>query len=81
MVTKVKSDPFELKSLKQEWKDWKKELQSFYLKIEFQLHNFMGKNATTGGTSTNKSPNPSTLSQNDQLNEYLKHYIHENNPV
>lgn len=36
---KVKTDPFELNYLLQQWKDWKTSLQSFNLKIEFQLNN------------------------------------------
>lgn len=79
MVCKIKTDPFELSHLKQMWAEWKKELQAFYLKLEFQFNNNHEKNKQN---VNQQSPQLLNQSPNDgQLNEYLKFYINNNNQV
>lgn len=75
MVTKFKTDPFELFHIKQLWQEWKSELQSFYLKLEFQLSNSLGKE------NSSSSHNSSFEMHFEHLNEYLKHYLTPSNLV
>lgn len=68
-VLKIKTDPFELNYLLQQWKDWKANLQSFNLKIEFQLNNDLIK----------KQTNSSELSDNQ--NDFIKFYLDSSSNV
>ncbi|CAF0832143.1 unnamed protein product [Brachionus calyciflorus] len=61
---KVKTDPFELNYLIQQWKEWKSNLQSFNLKLEFQLNNDMIKKQSS-----------TTNNQVDSLNDLIKYYL------
>jgi hypothetical protein len=73
---KIKCDPFELYHLQQQWKEWKANLQSFNLKIEFQLNNdLIHKTNETKGNDTYR--NQSTYN----LNDLIKIYLNEKNPV
>jgi hypothetical protein len=67
---KVKTHPFELFHLQQQWKEWKSSLQSFNLKIEFQLNNDLIK----------KTHSDNTTAQ-EQLSDIMQIYLNSNNPV
>lgn len=77
MVAKFKTDPFELFHLKQLWLEWKAELQSFYLKLEFQLTNNLTKDFTAASGQDSSSLDRHV----EQLNDLLKHYLNPTNPV
>ena len=70
---KIKTDPFELYHLQQQWKDWKATLQAFNLKIEFQLNNDLIQRP---GLSSERVIN--THSEN--ISELMRVYLNSNNP-
>lgn len=69
---KIKTHPFELYHLQQQWKEWKSNLQAFNLKIEFQLSNDLLKK------NNNENDNYSTR---EQINELMKVYLNSGSPV
>ena len=73
-IAKVKTDPFELNHLQQQWREWKTSLQQFNLKLEFQLNNDSSKNKPTGASTLNQQS--SFLNSPSQLNDLmLKYYL------
>ena len=68
MILKIKTDPFELNHLQQQWREWKSSLQQFNLKLEFQLNNDSVKNKP----NASKMDQYSFSSQSDQM---LKYYL------
>jgi len=69
---KIKTSPFELYHLQQQWKEWKSNLQAFNLKIEFQLNNNLA----------NKKININEhLTARDHLSDLMQIYLNSNNPV
>ena len=67
---KVKTHPFELYHLQQQWKEWKLNLQSFNLKIEFQLNNDLIKKIHSDKTTAH-----------EKLSDIMKIYLNSSNPV
>ena len=68
-VIKVKTDPFELNYLLQQWKEWKANLQSFNLKLEFQLNNDLIKKQTSSNQTT------------ENIGDSIKYYLDPSSAV
>jgi hypothetical protein len=55
-VTKVRTSPSELANLQREWREWKQDLKTFHLKLEYHITSSMSKKEVALQGTTNASP-------------------------
>ena len=75
MILKIKTDPFELNHLQQQWREWKSSLQQFNLKLEFQLNNDSNKKTASPLASLSTQAGSFYKTTFSQTDEMLKYYL------
>lgn len=82
IVNKMKVDTFQLTHLQEQWREWKNDLKTFNLKLEYQITASLSKKEASGATTATINTATNTDQQpadSDQFSDLYKWYLNSSN--